>query len=628
MIHSFCPTFGFKPKSRNQQSLLSGIVRQNYKDIPHLSDYEYIVYYRDSVYLQSGTPDLNWLYQAKLPDAKDGESSSSLQRKAPWLNLLYKNAEGEVVLISRPLGGLTQLLSLFSYFFILLLALSTFIYLWTRFIQRDTGLFQLSLWGKPSLSNRIQLAVIIIILSSFILMGVITLSYFKDVDQVRYEQELGEKLSALQEVWQEDLMPFQNTNSLELRLKRLGTRYGLRVQLYDTSGKMLAASDPLPYKNGLLPSRLTAEAYALLRQNPLFRPFFSSKQQMDHSSMYGSLLQKDGQLAAYIGLWLESNNNSQAFNYYHFLSTLLNFYVFLLLVAAVPAIFVANSITRPLSRIGEKLQSTQLGENEPLEWKSEDEVGQLVTAYNAMIQTLAERTEKLKQKEREGAWREMAKQVAHEIKNPLTPMKLSIQYLIHAYQRNPEEVAPMLKRVSKTLIDQIDGLARIATEFSSFAKMPKPQNAHFELNESVQSVYHLFEQEQSEHIRYTLDMPPYPLPVFADKDQIMRVLNNLIKNGAQAIPEDRDGKIQISLYRKENKAVVKVSDNGTGIPDDLQEKVFQPNFTTKSSGMGLGLAICQNIMDVSGGKLYFETKEGMGTDFYMELPVVDVSHKS
>ena len=214
----------------------------------------------------------------------------------------------------------------------------------------------------------------------------------------------------------------------------------------------------------------------------------------------------------------------------------------------------------------------------------------------------------------------MAKQVAHEIKNPLTPMKLSIQYLQHALRSDPGRAVEMISRVSKTLIEQIDGLARIATEFSNFAKMPKAQNEQLNLNEAVSSVYNLFteHQEQGEDIR--LMLPDEPLTAFTDKEQLARVLTNLIKNAQQAIPEGRRGEITIQLYRQNGAVVIKVSDNGTGIPEEIQPKVFQPNFTTKSSGMGLGLAMCKGIVEAAGGRLYFETQADKGTDFFIELP--------
>ena len=230
----------------------------------------------------------------------------------------------------------------------------------------------------------------------------------------------------------------------------------------------------------------------------------------------------------------------------------------------------------------------------------------------------------LKQSEREGAWREMAKQVAHEIKNPLTPMKLSMQHLVRAFQSNPDNIEPLLKRVSQTLIEQIDGLSKIASEFSNFAKMPRAENESFVINDLVVSVYDLFNEDHLDSLDIHLHLPEKRYQVFADKGHIMRVLNNLVKNAIQAIPDERKGKVDISVFEKEDRVVIKVSDNGQGISEEMREKVFYPNFTTKNSGMGLGLAISKNIIDALEGDIYFETTPNVGTDFYVELPIQEI----
>ncbi len=306
---------------------------------------------------------------------------------------------------------------------------------------------------------------------------------------------------------------------------------------------------------------------------------------------------------------------------YNFIDQLIKIYTFLLLTTGVLAIAVANSITRPIVRVGNELRHLQLGKNEPIAWQSQDEIGELITEYNRMIIKLEDSTEKLKISERESAWREMAKQVAHEIKNPLTPMKLSIQYLQRAAKSNPEEAQTLVLRVSDTLIEQIDGLARIASEFSNFAKMPKPDNQVFTLNEVVQSVFDLFAQNPENGIALSLQLPSDNLCIFADKDHIVRVLNNLIKNAIQAIPEGKQGKIDVSLYANNDRAIVQVQDNGSGIPPEMRERIFQPNFTTKNSGTGLGLAMSKSIVEAAGGSLSFESKEHEGTCFFVALPI-------
>ena len=335
-------------------------------------------------------------------------------------------------------------------------------------------------------------------------------------------------------------------------------------------------------------------------------------------------LKVNDETIAYLGLPYYSKQSKLRSDVTIFMSTLMNVYVFLLLIASGFAIAVANSITNPIAIIGEKLKQFKLGmRNEPLEWKNQDELGALIAEYNRMIKKLEESADKLAQSEREGAWREMAKQVAHEIKNPLTPMKLSIQYLLHAYKSNPDNLEPLLQRVSSTLIEQIDNLAQIASEFSNFAKMPRAENLKININTLVSSVYDLFSKGLKMDI--SIQLPTEEFFVYADKNHLIRVLTNLMKNAEQSIPEGREGKIDVSLYQQENLVIIKVRDNGSGISDDKKDKVFVPNFTTKSSGTGLGLAISKNIIESVNGNIYFKTIVGKGTEFFVELPIVEVN---
>jgi len=244
----------------------------------------------------------------------------------------------------------------------------------------------------------------------------------------------------------------------------------------------------------------------------------------------------------------------------------------------------------------------------------------LINEYNLLTEKLDESVDILARTERDVAWREMAKQVAHEIKNPLTPMKLSIQYLEKAVKANPDNAQELIERISITLIEQINNLNQIANEFSNFATMPKASNEKIIINEIVEAIHDLFRKREDMEIRMT--EPIDDLFVFADRNHLVRILNNIVKNAIQAIPTDQQGKIKISLTKEGGKAVVSVKDNGTGIPDHMKDKVFTPNFTTKSSGTGLGLAISANMIESFNGKIYFETQVGEGTTFFVEIPLM------
>jgi nitrogen fixation/metabolism regulation signal transduction histidine kinase len=235
------------------------------------------------------------------------------------------------------------------------------------------------------------------------------------------------------------------------------------------------------------------------------------------------------------------------------------------------------------------------------------------------VEELAESAELLAKSERETAWREMAKQVAHEIKNPLTPMKLNIQYLQRAKAEGKEHYDDFFDRVTQNLIEQIDTLSGIATEFSNFAQIPKAKNEVFDLLEVLKNVCELFETNENLHFTFNTHKLQQVM-VFADKEQLSRAFLNLIKNGIQSIPAEQTGEIGISVRQKETLVMVAISDNGSGISEEAQAHLFEPNFTTKTSGMGLGLSIVQNIIQNFGGKITYETSPQTGTTFIVEIP--------
>ncbi len=294
----------------------------------------------------------------------------------------------------------------------------------------------------------------------------------------------------------------------------------------------------------------------------------------------------------------------------------------------------ANDLTRPFRRLREGLLAVGAGEGgEPIPVESRDEVGEVIETFNAMRHQLEESRRRLAQQERELAWREMARQVAHEIKNPLTPMKLSVQHLRRAHhdQASTDETekearfGTLLDRITGTLIEQIDALTRIANEFSSFARLPERHLERLDLNEVAREAATLLGEEP--HAEIVLALSPAPLPVEADREELRRVYINLLKNALQAMPQDERGTVTVRTERRtENGAAwvwSAVRDTGTGIPEHARASVFQPNFSTKTSGMGLGLAITKKAVEELGGEISFETEPGVGTAFFIGLPLAE-----
>ena len=300
-----------------------------------------------------------------------------------------------------------------------------------------------------------------------------------------------------------------------------------------------------------------------------------------------------------------------------FLSTLYQIYFIMLVVAIVLAYFISRFVTRSIETIRVKIgQTGLLKKNEKIYLNNATkEIDSLVNSYNKMIDDLEDSAERLAKTEREHAWQEMAKQVAHEIKNPLTPMRLTVQ----SFQKNSgfksEDEKLKLNDFCEVLIEQIDTMSNVATSFSDFATLPKTQLEKTDIVEATKKVVEIFEQNN-----ITLETSNENIFVKLDKEQWIRVMTNLIKNSIQSIPHDRESNIQVKIIESTKKVKIIVSDNGLGVSNKNREKIFEPKFTTKSDGMGLGLGIVRSIINSHRGKISYKSKNNKGTDFTISLP--------
>jgi nitrogen fixation/metabolism regulation signal transduction histidine kinase len=303
-----------------------------------------------------------------------------------------------------------------------------------------------------------------------------------------------------------------------------------------------------------------------------------------------------------------------------FLTTFLNIYIFFIALSIFLTLLISRYTTRPLQLIKDNMRSISLGRsNQKINWESNDEIGKLISEYNRMIDELARSAELLAKSERESAWREMAKQVAHEIKNPLTPMKLSVQYLQKAWDEGSDDFDKRLNRFTRTIIEQIDTLSMIASEFSDFAKMPQARSRRNNLIDIIKNAMDLF--KDTGHIQFNIHYDPdLDHVVIVDQKQLLRVFNNLIQNSIEAIGDEQEGKIDIRVKAEDDEFLVYVIDNGPGIATEQADKIFSPSFTTKTSGMGLGLAMARSIIINSGGEITFESEKGNGAVFLIRLP--------
>jgi nitrogen fixation/metabolism regulation signal transduction histidine kinase len=339
----------------------------------------------------------------------------------------------------------------------------------------------------------------------------------------------------------------------------------------------------------------------------------------DYLSAYVPLFDGKNKVIGYVNTPLFSKNELLNKQLSNLIINIINVYFLLLIVGGFIAYFISKEISKPLESIREKIAKTVLqGTNELIRYNRDDEIGQLVKQYNKMAIELQESARQIASSEREGAWKEMAKQVAHEIKNPLTPMKLSIQHLQRSIENDDSEKQQKLtKKTSALLLKQIESLSIMAEQFSSFAQMPQDQFEAINLSEITHEIVTLFKQDKNIQIESDIQKNVFS---WADKEQIKRVLINIVKNATQAIPDEVSGLIKIVL-KAQKEIQIEITDNGIGISAENNPNIFAPNFSTKNSGMGLGLALSKKIIENSGGQIRFHSAINQGTTFYISLPV-------
>ena len=561
---------------------------------------------------------------------RDEETSDIIQNN--FDHYIYKVNETKKVVVSSPEPNWFEPISIFSYLFffnLIFLVVILLLELISRIIQ---GNIILKEWINTSLQNKIQTSVISLIIFAFILMGVATVYYISNQYNFSHQQRLLSKIEAVQT--NIDFLINENKRKetrgiSNVQMKKIGNRvselseiHDMDINIYRPDGDLTASSQPDIFDKGLVSKKMNSLAFFKMSCDK--ETWFIQTENIGDLaflSAYVPVLDDEGETMFYLNLPYFATELNLRTEISSFMVTLVNVYVLLLIIAGIIAFVVSKSITRPLANIAGKFKGIKLGTlNEPIHWTHDDEIGLLVGEYNKMLQELENSANLLARSERESAWRDMAKQVAHEIKNPLTPMRLSIQHLQRAIQSNAPNVKELTRKVTETILEQIDNLSNIASEFSNFAVMPKAVNEILCLNDVLENATALFLENEEAEIKLVL--PFDKIEIFADKNQLLRVFNNVIKNAIQSIPDDRDGLIEIDLQLMDSRALVRIKDNGTGIPEDEKDKVFVPNFTTKSSGMGIGLAMCKNIVEGAGGYIWFESKLDVGTTFFIEFPTV------
>ena len=484
---------------------------------------------------------------------------------------------------------------------------------------------------KMRLGGKFQIVltpmILIILLSIFLVSVEHSRRVFIETQQLRLSKKAQYVQMALQNMYFWDLyLTPANTAALNIDLRDMSFVYETDIHVYDLNGRLIGTSTPQLFQRGILPAHIAPE------------PFFSGASRMvqyeqisdvKYLSAYTEFINGNYTKIGYIALPSFISQDEMNANVAEFISKLLPLYIILLLASILVVWVISHMVTSSLGMVSTQLQNHHFGEpGKHIHYNYSDEVGELVMHYNQMMDALTESTERLARSEREMAWRTMARQVAHEINNPLTPMKLTLQQLQRT--KGTERFDEYFDRSTHLLIDQIDNLSHIAKSFSSFAKMPEVNPTEVDVAAKLYAFITLMRNNPSDiPIRYV--GPEKGVMVVADAEQITQVFTNIVRNAMQAMEGCPNSDIIIilkgvpanmrsakSLNENYRWIEISISDNGPGIPPEVQDKLFVPNFTTKNTGAGLGLPISKNIVEGSGGKICFQTSE-KGTTFFVYL---------
>lgn len=486
--------------------------------------------------------------------------------------------------------------------------------------------FKIKRW---SLRTRIFVSMIFLTLIASILIAGVSIYQFKREAKDYHQERLERKEKSINEhinyVLATTTYPM-TTENLPLifreRIHELANIQGLEINIYDLNGNLLKSSKAAfsidTIKTQIDPSilriiRSTAEKrYVHLSQTDEGKKYRSS-----YSYIKDTKFKPLGILnLPYIeddGYYEKESSN--------FLMRFFQVYSFMLVISVIIAYFLSSYITKSIKEVSDRLKETRLNEtNEKIDMgDTPQEISLLVNAYNNLVEDLEESASKLAQSEREQAWREMAKQVAHEIKNPLTPMRLTVQSFQRKFDPDDPNIKVKLDDYSKTLIQQIDTMSSVASAFSSFASMPAQQNETLNVVKIVQLALEIFNEP---YITFKSDQPY--IVTRLDRTQLIRIITNLVKNAIQAIPEEQAyPMVDVHVFKEGEFVKITVSDNGKGIEIENKFRVFEPKFTTKTSGMGLGLGIIKNIVENYNGTITFESEHGHGTTFIVSLPIIN-----
>jgi len=521
------------------------------------------------------------------------------------------------ILVSSERYPIRFIFSNLSFLFLLLVLVSSFIIFYYSIKQQSSH-------ENSSFSNKIQIYLNLAFFLPLFVVSIVILSRVALISKENLKKNfvtkalnIGNNIAPNLDVFKYEKL---HLDTLITQVSRLAKYSGSDINVFNKNGKLIASSQPRIYEKSILSDYINPFALKEITEDGNKEVLLEeSVGNLKYNSVYIGI--KDNNKNDWLGIisipffTSQSESDQQVME---LLTSILNIFTTVFIVFLLLSYFASRILTVPLQLIAQKLTKTSLNEyNEPLQWKSDDEIGLLVGEYNKMLINLEESKKALSISEKETAWREMAQQVAHEIKNPLTPMKLTLQHLQRILLSNQSLAIP--NNSINTLLEQIDTLNDIASSFSAFAKMPSPKEEVIDIVSVLNQTIDLY--LNNEEINIETNINADQCLVKSDDHLLNRIFTNIILNGIQSVSSNRKPVLKISLFLNDNKVIIEIKDNGKGIPQNIQDKVFIPNFSTKYAGSGIGLALAKRGIEHATGKIWFVTEENVGTSFFIMLPV-------
>lgn len=587
--------------------------------LKNISNYDYAMFKENRCIRKKGKIENQYYSLNAIPEKGKG----FITEERAHINYIYTAPNGNVVMIRKKAEGTMQFLSLFSMLFFLISVLAIFINLTDKIIKFIPDGLHIKLLPGNTFYAKIQSGFLILIYITFIFIGFVTAVHFNNSNKLYHDGRLTRKSNAIHRDINFSLYDIpKNADLIDIRRKieesvdALSEIHRMNsINFFDIEGNLLQSSKKEIYLKGVAPERM----------DPKVLDYFSDRKsnKRTQEEQIGDLKFKSAyfpiyhakRLIGYFGIPYYTKEQARLNDLNDFVSSLLVAYISLFIIALSFIVYGSRILAGPIKDL-----SKAIGSGKEIEWDTDDEFKEFVKIYNESLRTKEIRHQLRVQVEKESAWRDMAKQVAHDIKNPLTPIKLHIQHLqrsIKDRKMDMDQIEQRTDKVTKVILSQIDSLLGKVDSFKDIANINEAARENVLINQLLADIALLHEKEVG--IDIFLKLPEEKVFVHGNKGKLERVFSNLVKNAVQAIPDSRHGVIVIELLVKNNLAIINVKDNGSGIPDTMTEKVFTPNFTTKSSGTGLGLHICKSIIEAHQGHIDFSTERDKGTTFSVEL---------